>query len=64
LVWVRDDPRRLAAHEAHKAVTLALTAERRADCWRTMSGDPPQGRKGRAVNCPVAFLTQINILSR
>jgi hypothetical protein len=26
--------------------------------------DPLQGREGRAVNCPVAFLTQINILSR
>jgi hypothetical protein len=76
LVWVRDDPRRL---EAHKAVILARTAERRAYCWRTMDGlvspgrvwkpsgvclTRVQGRKGRAVNRPVAFLTQINILPR
>jgi GST-like protein len=36
LVWARDDPRRLAADEAHEAVILARTAERRAYCWRTM----------------------------
>jgi hypothetical protein len=44
LVWVRDDPRRLAAHEAHKAVILARTAERRAYCWRTMDGLVSPGR--------------------
>jgi GST-like protein len=44
LVWVRDDPRRLAADESHKAVILARTAERRAYCWRTMDGLLSPGR--------------------
>ena len=42
----RDDPRRLAADEAHKAVILARTAERRAYCWRTMDGLGSPGRFG------------------
>src|SRR5262249_58071938 len=44
LVWVRDDPRRLAADEAHKAVILERTAERRAYCWRTMDAQISPGR--------------------
>jgi GST-like protein len=36
LVWVRDDPRRLAADDAHRTVILERTAERRAFCWRMM----------------------------
>ena len=44
LVWVRDDPRRLAADEAHKAVILERTAERRAFCWRTMDAQVKTGR--------------------
>jgi GST-like protein len=44
LVWVRDDPRRLAADEAHKAVILERTAERRAFCWRTMDAQVNPGR--------------------
>jgi GST-like protein len=44
LVWVRDDPRRLAADEAHKAVILERTAERRAYCWRMMDAQVSTGR--------------------
>jgi GST-like protein len=44
LVWVRDDPRRLAADEAHKAVILERTAERRAYCWRKMDAQVSPGR--------------------
>jgi len=44
LVWVRDDPRRLAADEAHQAVILERTAERRAHCWRTMDAQISPGR--------------------
>jgi len=36
MFWVRDDPSRLAADEAHEAVILERTAERIADCWRMM----------------------------
>lgn len=36
LVWVRDDPRRLAVDKVHEAVIMERTAERRAYCWRTM----------------------------
>jgi GST-like protein len=44
LVWVRDDPGRLAADETHKAVILERTAERRAFCWRTMDAQVSPGR--------------------
>jgi GST-like protein len=44
LVWVRDDPRRLAADEAHKAVILERTAERRAYCWRKMNAQVSPSR--------------------
>ena len=44
LVWARDDPRRLAADEGHKAVILERTAERRAYCWRTMDAQVSPGR--------------------
>jgi GST-like protein len=44
LVWVRDDPARLAVDEAHKAVILERTAERRAFCWRTMDALVSPGR--------------------
>jgi GST-like protein len=43
LVWVRDDPRRLAADEVHKAVILERTAERRAYCWRRMDAQVSPG---------------------
>src|SRR5262249_3136538 len=44
LVWVRDDPRRLAADEAHKAVILERTADGRAHWWRTMDAQINPGR--------------------
>ena len=44
LVWVRDDPSRLAAEEAHNAVILARTAERMAYCWRMMDAQVSPGR--------------------
>jgi len=44
LVWVRDDPRRLAADQAHEAMILERTAERRAFCWRTMDAQLSTGR--------------------
>lgn len=44
LVWVRDDPSRLAADEAHKAVILQRTAERIAYCWRIMDTEVSPGR--------------------
>ena len=44
LVWVRDDPSRLAADEAHKAVIMERTAERRAFCWRMMDAQVTPGR--------------------
>ena len=43
-VWARDDPGRLAADEAHKAVILARTAERMAHCWRIMDAQVSPGR--------------------
>lgn len=36
MFWVRDDPSRLAADEAHQKVILERTAQRIADCWRMM----------------------------
>jgi GST-like protein len=44
LVWVRDDPGRLAADEAHKSVILERTAERIAYCWRMMDAQVNPGR--------------------
>jgi GST-like protein len=44
LVWVRDDPMRLAVDSAHAPVILARTAERRAFCWRTMDAQVDPGR--------------------
>jgi GST-like protein len=43
-VWARDDPGRLAAEEAHKAVILGRTAERMAHCWRMMDAQVSPGR--------------------
>jgi GST-like protein len=43
-VWARDDPARLAAEEAHKAVIRERTAERMAYCWRIMDGQVRPGR--------------------
>jgi GST-like protein len=43
-VWARDDPGRLAAEEAHKAVILERTAERMAHCWRMMDAQVSPGR--------------------
>jgi len=43
-VWARDDPARLAAEEAHKAVILERTAERMAQCWRIMDSQVNPGR--------------------
>ena len=44
LVWVRDDPRRLAADPAHEPVLLERTAERIAYCWRMMDAQVSPGR--------------------
>ena len=44
LVWARDDPGRLAADEAHKAVILERTAERMAYCWRMMDAQVSPSR--------------------
>jgi GST-like protein len=44
LVWVRDDPGRLAVDEAHKPVILDRTAERIAWCWRMMDAQVSPGR--------------------
>ncbi len=44
LVWVRDDPDRLAADEAHERVILERTAERMAYCWRMMDAQVSPGR--------------------
>lgn len=44
LVWARDDPGRLAADEAHKAVILERTAERMAYCWRMMDAQVSPAR--------------------
>jgi GST-like protein len=43
-VWARDDPTRLAADEAHKAVIRERTAERMAYCWRMMDAQVSPGR--------------------
>ena len=43
LVRVRDDPSRLAAEEAHKAVILERTAARMAHCWRMMDAQVSPG---------------------
>lgn len=44
LVWVRDDPRRLALDAAHEAVIMERTAERRLFCWRIMDAQLRPGR--------------------
>jgi GST-like protein len=44
LVWIRDDPGRLAADEVHKPVLLERTAERIAYCWRAMDAQVSPGR--------------------
>ena len=44
LVWVRDDPSRLAADKAHESLIMARTAERRLFCWRTMDAQLRPGR--------------------
>lgn len=44
LVWVRDDPHRLAADAAQAAVVLDRTAERRAFCWRMMDAQVDPAR--------------------
>ena len=44
LVWVRDDPARLAADEAHKPVILERTSARRAFCWSVMDAEINPGR--------------------
>jgi GST-like protein len=44
LVWVRDDPGRLAVDEAHKPVILERTAERIAYCWRMMDAQVSPAR--------------------
>jgi GST-like protein len=44
LVWVRDDPMRLAADKAHAALILQRTAERRLFCWRYMDAELHPGR--------------------
>ena len=44
LVWVRDDPGRLAADESHKSIILERTAARRAFCWSVMDAEIDPGR--------------------
>jgi GST-like protein len=44
LIWVTDDPGRLAAEEAHKEVILARVRERMAYCWRMMNAQVSPGR--------------------
>jgi GST-like protein len=44
LVWVTDDPARLAADEAHKEVILTRVRERMAYCWRMMDAQVSPGR--------------------
>ncbi|WP_312160954.1 glutathione S-transferase family protein [Phenylobacterium sp.] len=36
MFWVRDEPSRLGADEAHEKVILERTTQRIADCWRMM----------------------------
>jgi GST-like protein len=44
LMWVRDDPGRLAVDETHKPVILERTAERIAYCWRMMDAQVSPAR--------------------
>jgi GST-like protein len=44
LIWVRDDPGRLAVDESHKPVILERTAERIAYCWRMMDAQVSPAR--------------------
>ena len=62
LVWVRDDPGRLAADETHKAVIMQRTAERRAFCWRTMDAQVSPGRYllGDALTVLDLYLTVVS----
>ena len=43
LFWVRDDPTRLAADEAHQALILTRTTERILHCWWTMDAQISPG---------------------
>jgi len=44
LFWIRDDPARLAADEAHKVLVRERTTERIAQCWRVMEAQVSPGR--------------------
>jgi GST-like protein len=44
LVWVRDDPSRLAADAAHAALIMERTTARRAFCWAAMDAEIEPGR--------------------
>jgi len=44
LYWVRDDPARLAADEAHQVVILERTAERISHCWGVMGAQIAPGK--------------------
>lgn len=41
MLWVREDPTRLAADAAAQAVVLQRSAERIAECWRMMDAQMP-----------------------
>jgi len=43
LVWVRDDPSRLAADKAHESLILERTGARRAFCWSVMEREIKPG---------------------
>jgi GST-like protein len=44
LYWIRDDPYRVVADEAGKALILERTLERIAECWRIMDAEISPGR--------------------
>jgi GST-like protein len=44
LIWVTDDPARLAADEAHKGVIVSRVRERIAHCWHVMETQIEPGR--------------------
>ncbi|MEO8925894.1 MAG: glutathione S-transferase family protein, partial [Caulobacteraceae bacterium] len=63
LYWVRDDPSRLAADEAHDQVIKARTAQRIAACWAVMEARIAPGRYLLGDALPVLDL-YVTVISR
>jgi GST-like protein len=62
LVWIRDDPSRLAADKAQESLLRERTAERMAECWRAMDTqiDPGQYILGDDLSVLDLYVTVVS----